>query len=185
MHQSKHSGETNRRTARSTRMRGAGDKCPMAIIIHCPYCHEPLPEMRQECPHCQRDLPAGVVYALAAAFGAPHQPAPFPQTGPPPAHLQEQHAAVSAPRPIPPPVAESSRLRPCLAATLSLCCGLGQLYNGQIVKGMLLMILATAALVSLPMLIGKLLIPCLWSYAIIDAFLVARRRTAAASSRPV
>jgi TM2 domain-containing membrane protein YozV len=68
---------------------------------------------------------------------------------------------------------------------LSLCCGLGQLYNGQIVKGMLLMILATAALVSLPMLIGKLLIPCLWSYAIIDAFLVARRRTAAGSSRPV
>jgi TM2 domain-containing membrane protein YozV len=52
---------------------------------------------------------------------------------------------------------------------------LGQLYNGQVVKGMLLMILGTTAVVSLPLFIGKILALMVWGYAIIDAFLVARR----------
>jgi TM2 domain-containing membrane protein YozV len=79
------------------------------------------------------------------------------------------------------PPAHNSLLRPWLAATLSICCGLGQLYNGQIAKGMILMILATAALVSLSLRLGKLLALVVWSYAIIDAFVVARRTTGATS----
>jgi TM2 domain-containing membrane protein YozV len=155
----------------------------MAIIVHCPYCHQPLQEMRQECAHCNRELPAGVVYALTAAFGTPHLPPPRPPIGRPPAHLQEASPPVSVAGLEAPPPPRHSPLRPWLAAVLSLVCGLGQLYNGQVVKGMLLMILGTAAVVSLPLLIGKVLVLMVWGYAIIDAFLVARRTPELPSSR--
>ena len=147
----------------------------MAIIVHCPYCHQPLQEMRQECAHCHCELPAGVVYALAAAFGKPHLPPLLSPVGRPPAHLQEAPPTVSVSAPEVHPPSHNSPLRPWLAVVLSLVCGLGQLYNGQVVKGMLLMILGTTAVVSLPLLIGKILALMVWGYAIIDAFLVARR----------
>jgi hypothetical protein len=47
------------------------------------------------------------------------------------------------------------------------------------------MILGTTAVVSLPLLIGKVLALMVWGYAIIDAFLVARRTPALPSSRKV
>jgi TM2 domain-containing membrane protein YozV len=74
----------------------------------------------------------------------------------------------------PPPV-QHSRLRPWLAATLSLICGLGQFYNGQVVKGIILMLLGTAALLSTPLPVGKIMVPLLWMYAIVDAYMVAQR----------
>jgi TM2 domain-containing membrane protein YozV len=153
----------------------------MAIIIHCPYCHQPLQAMRQECAHCNSVLPAGVVHALAAAFGTPQFPPSLPHMAHPANHRQEHPPVESGADPEPP--AHHSPLRPWLAATLSLLCGLGQLYNGQIAKGMILMILASAALVSLSLRIGQLLALVVWSYAIIDAFLVARQSTGATSSR--
>jgi len=58
---------------------------------------------------------------------------------------------------------------------LSLICGLGQLYNGQIVKGVVLLICGIAAAVAWPFLLGKMLALILWLYAISDAYLVARR----------
>jgi TM2 domain-containing membrane protein YozV len=58
---------------------------------------------------------------------------------------------------------------------LSLVCGLGQLYNGQVAKGVLLIILATAAVLSFRWPLGQVMIPALWLYAIIDAYIVARR----------
>jgi hypothetical protein len=48
---------------------------------------------------------------------------------------------------------------------------------------MLLMILGTTAVVSLSLLIGKVLALIVWSYAIIDAFLVARRELVLPPSR--
>jgi TM2 domain-containing membrane protein YozV len=147
----------------------------MAIIVHCPYCHQPLQEMRQECAHCDCELPAGVVYALAAAFGKLPLTPPLSPMRRPPAHLQEGSPTVSTSGPEAYPPSHNRPLRPWLAAALSLVCGLGQLYNGQVVKGMLLMILGTTAVVSLPLLIGKILTLMVWGYAIIDAFLVARR----------
>lgn len=155
----------------------------MAIIVHCPYCHQPLQEMRQACAHCDCALPAGVVYALAAALGKPHPPPPFFPTRHPPAHLQEGPHTASAVPPEAHPPSHHSVLRPWLAAALSLVCGLGQLYNGQVVKGMLLMILGTTAVVSLSLLIGKVLALMVWGYAIIDAFLVARREPVLPPSR--
>jgi TM2 domain-containing membrane protein YozV len=155
----------------------------MAIIIHCPYCHQPLQEMRQECTLCNSTLPAGVVYALAAAFGTPQLPPSLPHVARSSNHPQEQPLVESGSGLELQPPAHDSPLRPWLAATLSIFCGLGQLYNGQIVKGIILMILATAALVSLSLHIGKLLALVVWSYAIIDAFLVARQTTGITSSR--
>ena len=154
----------------------------MAIVIHCPYCHQPLQEMRQECTQCNSTLPAGVVYALAAAFGTPPRPPPLPHVARASNHLQETPTAGSESGLELQPPAHNSPLRPWLAATLSIFCGLGQLYNGHIVKGMILMILATAALVSLSLTIGKLLALVVWSYAVIDAFLVARQTTGTMSS---
>jgi TM2 domain-containing membrane protein YozV len=58
---------------------------------------------------------------------------------------------------------------------LSLICGLGQLYNGQIVKGVVLLICGIVAVVAWQFLLGKMLALILWLYAISDAYLVARR----------
>jgi len=58
---------------------------------------------------------------------------------------------------------------------LSLICGLGQLYNGQVVKGLVLLICGIVAVVAWQFLPGKLFALILWLYAISDAYLVARR----------
>jgi TM2 domain-containing membrane protein YozV len=66
---------------------------------------------------------------------------------------------------------------------LSLICGLGQLYNGQIVKGVVLLICGTVAVVAWQFLLGKMLALILWLYAISDAYLVARRSLPLGSQR--
>ena len=148
----------------------------MAIYIHCPTCHERLDTMHHECGHCGAELPPGVLYALAASLG---QEAPMPQPilrhTYAPAHVTQSPTASPQPLSETVPPAHHSTIRPWLAAALSLFCGLGQLYNGQIVKGMLLIVLGTASCITIQLLIGKLIACIVWPYAIIDAFLVARR----------
>ena len=149
----------------------------MAIYIHCPNCHERLTEMHHHCTHCGMALPPGVLYALASALGVTPPPSPGLRIGAIPPHVsptpsvsafstaEERHTSP----------AHHSVLRPWLAATLSLICGLGQLYNGQIVKGVVLLICGIAAVVAWQFLLGKMLVLILWLYAISDAYLVARR----------
>ena len=65
---------------------------------------------------------------------------------------------------------------PILAAILSLILsGLGQIYNGQITKGVIFIVvqLINAALTTI--LIGWLLMPIVGLWATIDAYLVAKR----------
>ena len=65
---------------------------------------------------------------------------------------------------------------PVLAAVLSLIfSGLGQIYNGQLTKGAVFIVvqLINAALTSV--LIGFVLMPIFGLWAMIDAYLVARR----------
>lgn len=65
---------------------------------------------------------------------------------------------------------------PVLAAVLSLIfSGLGQIYNGQITKGVVFIVvqLINAALTTI--LIGFVLMPIVGLWAMIDAYLVARR----------
>jgi TM2 domain-containing membrane protein YozV len=150
----------------------------MAIYIHCPQCNQRLDEMRPDCQHCGTALPPGVLYALASALGQqPPSPSPMPPGRMPPHVTQPARSAPTAP-----PPAYNSALRPWLAAALSVVCGLGQLYNGQIVKGLILIALGTAAVVSLPLIIGQIMIPLVWGYAIIDAYVVARRSVPSGTS---
>ena len=65
---------------------------------------------------------------------------------------------------------------PLLAAVLSLIfSGLGQIYNGQVTKGVVFIVvqLINAALTTV--LIGFVLMPIFGLWAVIDAYLVARR----------
>ena len=149
----------------------------MAIYIHCPNCHERLTEMHHHCTHCGMALPPGVLYALAAALGVTPPLTPGLNVGAIPPHVSAtpllSALSTAEERHISP--AQHSALRPWLAATLSLICGLGQLYNGQIVKGVVLLICGIAAVAAWQFLLGKMLVLFLWLYAISDAYLVARR----------
>jgi TM2 domain-containing membrane protein YozV len=148
----------------------------MAIRVHCPSCHELLEQMAEVCPHCDSALPPAVVMSLAVAHGEP-PPQTFVQNMRPAPEVLIPMTGM-ADRPLPeawPTPMATSGLRPWLAAALSLICGLGQLYNGEVVKGMVLMVLGALAILAWPWLAGKIAIPLLWGFAIVDAFRVARR----------
>src|SRR6185503_6814884 len=149
----------------------------MAIYIHCPNCHERLTEMHHHCTHCGMALPPGVLSALAAALGTTPPSAPAFAVGTLPPHVSStpSFAALYTAEADGAPPAYHSTLRPWLAAVLSLICGLGQLYNGQIVKGVVLLVCGIAAVAAWQFLLGKILVLILWPYAISDAYLVARR----------
>jgi TM2 domain-containing membrane protein YozV len=147
----------------------------MAISVHCPNCHQRLDDMRQDCAHCGADLPPGVLNALALALGNTPMPSPGLSGERMPAHVTQPSSPLSSPSSEVPLPVHDSALRPWLAAALSLLCGLGQLYNGQTVKGIVLIALGTAAVLSSTLLVGKILALMVWPYAIVDAYLVARR----------
>lgn len=149
----------------------------MAIYIHCPYCNERLEEMHHNCVHCGMLLPPGVLSALSSALGVTPPLSPGFSGSGLPSHISPTLSLsplyTTKERQTSP--AQHSTLRPWLAAILSLVCGLGQLYNGQRVKGIVLLLCGIAAVVAWPFLLGKMLAPFLWLYAISDAYLVARR----------
>lgn len=65
---------------------------------------------------------------------------------------------------------------PIVAAILSLIvAGLGQIYNGQIVKGIAFIVLQIINGVLAFVLIGWVLMPIVGLWAMIDAYLVAKR----------
>ena len=155
----------------------------MAIYIYCPNCNERLETMRQDCTHCGTSLPPGVLYALSSALGLTPPPPSGSGAGQRPPHVSHP-PSLSTPSAIPgrhTTPTYHSRLRPWLAALLSLICGLGQLYNGQRVKGMVLLLCGLATVVTWPFLPTRVLAPFLWLYAISDAYLVAQRITQRAS----
>jgi len=133
--------------------------------------------MHHHCTHCGMALPSGVLYALASALGVTPPPSPGLTVGALPPHVSPTSSlsAFSIAEEHDTSPAHHSTLRPWLAATLSLICGLGQLYNGQIVKGVVLLICGIAAVLAWQFPLGKLLALLLWLYAISDAYLVARR----------
>ena len=60
---------------------------------------------------------------------------------------------------------------PGLAAVMSFfICGLGQIYNGQITKGIILIIFYALSVLSCYLLIGFVSTPILWVWGIIDAY---------------
>lgn len=150
----------------------------MAIYIHCPNCNERLEAMRQDCPHCGASLPPGVLYALSSALGLTPPPLSGSSAGQVPPHVAPPSlSTLSARQERQTTPTHHSTLRPWLAALLSVICGLGQLYNGQIVKGVVLLLCGIATVVTWQFLPTKVLAPFLWLYAILDAYLVAQRTT--------
>jgi TM2 domain-containing membrane protein YozV/ribosomal protein L40E len=81
----------------------------------------------------------------------------------------------------PPPMAAAPAYRPerksaGLAAVLSfLFVGLGQIYNGQIGKGIMFIILGIVFVFMMLLLIGFILYPLFWIYNIYDAYSTAER----------
>lgn len=71
-----------------------------------------------------------------------------------------------------------------LAAVLSfLIQGLGQIYNGQILKGIALLVLQVINVALMNVLIGAILYPIVFVYAVYDAYKGAERINARRSDR--
>jgi len=68
------------------------------------------------------------------------------------------------------------RKNPGLAAVLSFfISGLGQIYNGQIGKGIALIIAEGIAALLCMVMVGFVLLPAVWIYGIYDAYKTAER----------
>jgi TM2 domain-containing membrane protein YozV len=78
--------------------------------------------------------------------------------------------------PVPPPSPYAERKNEGIAAILSFVfLGLGQIYNGQISKGISFIIIGVLFVFSMLFLIGFLLYPLFWIYNIYDAYNTAKQ----------
>jgi TM2 domain-containing membrane protein YozV len=78
--------------------------------------------------------------------------------------------------PVPPPSPYVERKNEGIAAILSFVfLGLGQIYNGQISKGISFIIIGVLFVFSMLFLIGFLLYPLFWMYNIYDAYNTAKQ----------
>ncbi len=65
---------------------------------------------------------------------------------------------------------------PGLAAVLSFFfCGLGQIYNGQILKGLVFLVAYFISWAMMWIVIGFITTPIMWIWGIVDAYRVAQR----------
>jgi TM2 domain-containing membrane protein YozV len=72
---------------------------------------------------------------------------------------------------------------PGLAAVLSFFwCGLGQIYNGQIFKGVAMLIVYTISWAMIWLIIGIITTPILWIWGMFDAYRTAERLNRGASA---
>ena len=70
---------------------------------------------------------------------------------------------------------------PGIAAVLScLCTGLGQIYNGELLKGIVLMCIQVFNVLLMFLLIGFITFPAVWIYVIWDAHETAKKSNAEA-----
>ena len=73
---------------------------------------------------------------------------------------------------------------PGVAAVLSFFwAGLGQIYNGEIGKGVMLIVLHAISWLMMFIVIGFITTPILWIYGMVDAYKTAERINAAAGVR--
>lgn len=65
---------------------------------------------------------------------------------------------------------------PGLAAVLSFfICGLGQIYNGQILKGLIFLVAYLISWLMMWIMIGFITTPILWIWGIVDAYSKAQK----------
>ena len=113
------------------------------------------------CPYCENVIPAGATKCPACGAPAPATPAPSPAAP----------ASAPAPQPQQQPVNNGGvQKSPSTAGCLSfLICGVGQMYNGQVIKGVVLLV-AALILGSFTFGVGGLII---WIVSIVDAAKIA------------
>ncbi len=93
-----------------------------------------------------------------------------------PPNLQKMSQQAPQPAPQPALIVVRSEKSAGLAAVLSFFwCGLGQIYNGQIGKGVIMGILYLISLVMVIIVIGIITTPILWIWGMIDAYKTAER----------
>jgi len=108
----------------------------------------------QFCPGCGLKNPAPQSTSMVASAG----------TGVAPAQIPAQQIIV---------VAEKS---PGLAAVLSFFwAGLGQIYNGEISKGIVMMVAYVVSCILMAAVIGFFTTPILWIYGMVDAYKTAEK----------
>ncbi len=133
-------------------------------MAFCPNCGKPYEGNPSFCPSCGKSLQAT---ASAQAF-CPHCGAQVD-----PAAEICPKCGVRIKQPPAPQIAD--RKNPGLAAVLSfLFTGLGQIYNGQIGKGIAFLIIGIITWVTVLFLIGIILVPIWWIYNIYDAYNTAK-----------
>ena len=130
--------------------------------MNCPYCENALPAGETKCPSCGAPVPASALQQQQQPFQQPHIYVQVPQ-------LQAQQQQQT---PVNNGGAGGVRKSPSTAGCLSfLICGVGQMYNGQVAKGVVLLI---AALVvgSFTFGVGGLIILII---SIVDAIKIAEK----------
>jgi TM2 domain-containing membrane protein YozV len=138
--------------------------------VACPACRRWVPADHRFCGYCGVGLREP---SRTAAGSAPTDtPRPYNASAwsaaPPAGTILP---ASYAPRPHPQPMKS-----PGVAAVLSFFwCGLGQIYNGEIGKGVLMLVLYAISVVLLFVLIGFLTTPVLWIWGMVDAYKTAER----------
>jgi TM2 domain-containing membrane protein YozV len=127
--------------------------------MFCSGCGRGMSATDQFCPGCGKQANVGASTSLAGAPGAAVAPARQPMPPPP-----QQVMVVR------------SLKNPGVAAVLSFFwAGLGQIYNGEIGKGILVMVLYFISALLMFVVIGFLTTPILWIVGMVDAYKTAEK----------
>jgi TM2 domain-containing membrane protein YozV/RNA polymerase subunit RPABC4/transcription elongation factor Spt4 len=139
----------------------------MGWLAYCPNCGKPVEGSPAFCPSCGKSIQwatTPIPQAFCPHCGAAVDPAAeiCPKCG---VRIKQ------APQP-----AVIDRKNPGIAAVLSfLFTGLGQIYNGQIGKGIIFVVVGIVCLILVVVLIGIILYPLFWIYNIYDAYTSAKK----------
>lgn len=91
--------------------------------------------------------------------------------------MDEQPPALPPERPREPPRIVQPAKSPGVAAVLScLVCGLGQIYNGQILKGVIFFVLFATSVAAIFLVIGFFTTPVMWLWGVVDAYKTAESK---------
>jgi len=125
------------------------------------------------CSRCRNKNPDGTTYCQGC--GKLLRPRPRPTPPPRMPEYDESYPEYESGYPRVNTL-QSELKNPGIAAVLSfLIVGLGQVYNGEIGKGIVLIIVYFIALGTILIGIGFFLVPVLWLYGVLDAYNTAKR----------
>jgi TM2 domain-containing membrane protein YozV len=116
------------------------------------------------------------VYDGARATGHPVYEQPQPAAQGQPTTQINQTFVTHQPQQVPMPMySAGDRKNPGVAAILSFFyAGLGQIYNGQLLKGIGFMVVYALSIASILIVIGFILVPLVWVIGIYDAYHTAK-----------